>query len=176
MLGNMSAIFTRTAIALGLLACVPQLVAQEIISPLHAIPRGNAPSMLKEGGLNEVFIYDNTGQTIPVIDDFSVDRTRHLNAQSSDANVTLTETIYQLEAGGISTAGMAFVNDTSYHITFDTQNDTLIVTQVRQSGDRCDRSRPFRLPRHRGEHVPMAALHGDGHGERRYYGHAGIGG
>ena len=130
MLGNMSAIFTRTAIALGLLACVPQLVAQEIISPLHAIPRGNAPSMLKEGGLNEVFIYDNTGQTIPVIDDFSVDRTRHLNAQSSDANVSLTETIYQLEAGGISTAGMAFVNDTSYHITFDTQNDTLIVTQV----------------------------------------------
>jgi hypothetical protein len=44
----------------GPLACVPQLVAQEIISPLHAIAARQRPAMLKEDGLNEVFLYDNT--------------------------------------------------------------------------------------------------------------------
>ncbi|MGV9012821.1 MAG: T9SS type A sorting domain-containing protein [Flavobacteriales bacterium] len=126
----MLAFITRATLGLGLLAITPQAIAQEVVSPLHAIPRGNAPQALKAGGLNEVFNYDNAAQTIPVVDDFSVDRTRHLSAQSSDANVTLTETIYQLVAGGISTPDMVYVNDTSFHITFNTQNDTLIVTQV----------------------------------------------
>ena len=104
--------------------------AQEIVTPLHAVPRPSAQvSMLKAAGPNEIFLYTNTGQTLPVIDDFSVDRTRHLNARAGDANVTLTETIYKLQVGGISTPQMAFVTDTSYRYIYSGMPDTLIITQ-----------------------------------------------
>ncbi len=106
-------------------------VAQEIVTPVHAVPRpGNEAPMMKAAGLNTVFLYTNDTQTLPVVDDFSVDRTRHLNATANDANVSLTETIYKIEIGGASTPSMAFVTDTSFHYTVDTQNDTLIVTRA----------------------------------------------
>lgn len=105
--------------------------AQELVTLPGAVPRpGNTAPMLKAGGLNEYFLYDNAGQTLPVVDDFSVDRTRHLNAQSSDANVTLSQTIYKIEVGGASTPHMAFVTDTSYHITVYHTPDSTSITQV----------------------------------------------
>src|SRR5690606_39989388 len=57
--------------------------------------------------------------------DFSVDRTRHLNAQQGDANVSLTETIFHLVVNGVSTPDMAFLTDTSYHYTVHDEPDTL---------------------------------------------------
>lgn len=107
------------------------LVAQEVISPLGFVPRpGNVPQLEKTGELNEVFLYQNTGQTLPVIDDFSVDRTRHRNAQQGQANVHYTETIYRIEVGGISTPDMAFLTDTSYHYTVEVLDTAVVITQV----------------------------------------------
>lgn len=107
------------------------LVAQEVISPLGFVPRpGNVPKLVKTGGPNEVFLYQNTGQTLPVIDDFSVDRTRHRNAQQGDGDVHYSETIYRIEVGGISTADMVFMADTSYHYTVEVLDTAVVITQV----------------------------------------------
>src|SRR5690606_5655310 len=62
--------------------------------------------------------------------DFSVDRTRHLNAQQGDANVSLTETIFHLVVNGVSTPDMAFLTDTSYHYTVHDEPDTFYIHQV----------------------------------------------
>lgn len=118
------------ALAVG---AAQQVHAQgESLDPLHASPRPDTRSSLaKAGGLHETFLYQYLPQTLPVVDDFSTDRIRHLNAQAGDPDVTLTETIYRLEVGGISTPGMAFVTDTSFHYTVDlTQPDTVIITET----------------------------------------------
>ncbi len=108
------------------LAC--PLLAQEIISPLGFIPRpGTQPAQEKAGGLNEVYLYQNLGQTLPVIDDFSVDRTRHRNALQGDADVHYSETIYRIEVGGASTPDMAFITDPALRYTIDTGADTIII-------------------------------------------------
>ncbi len=120
----------RAFVAVSLLVLAHQSGAQELITPLNAIPRSGAPDPLqRSGGLNEIFLYDNATQTLPVIDDFSVDRTRYLNAQQGDANVSLTETIYKIVVNGVSTPDMAFLTDTSYRYIIDEQPDTLIITQ-----------------------------------------------
>ncbi len=127
----MPSIRNLRALLLPAMLLATGLRAQEIISPLGMVPRpDNPPKLEKAGGPNEIFLYQNAGQTLPVIDDFSVDRTRHLNAVSGDANVHYAETIYRLVVGGTSTAGMAFLQDTSYHITVDTSNGELTITQV----------------------------------------------
>ncbi len=101
---------------------------QEIITPLGVVPRpGNEAPAWKAGGLNEVFLYDNAPQTLPVVDDFSVDRTRHRNAAHGDANVHLNEVVYRIVVDGESRADMAFMTDTSYHYTFQVEEDTLII-------------------------------------------------
>lgn len=105
------------------------LFAQETLVPLHAIPRPDTHvALLKSGGLNTHFEYLNDTQELPVVDDFSVDRIRHLNSQQGDANVTLTQMIYQLEVNGGSTPGMVYRTTPSFHYTVD-DGDTLIVTQ-----------------------------------------------
>ncbi len=107
------------------------LSAQEVIAPLGFMPRPDNPARLeKSGGLNEVFLYTNNGQTLPVIDDFSVDRTRHRNAQQGDADVHYSETIYRIEVGGISTPGMAYLTDTSFHYTVEVQDTAVLITTV----------------------------------------------
>lgn len=120
---------TSALLLTALLAFSPKARAQEVVSPLHAQPRGQAHKPLKADGAHEVFLYTNSTQTIPVVDDFSVDRTRHLNAQQGDANVSLTETIYKIVVNGISTADMVYRTEPSLHFTIDIQEDTLIVTQ-----------------------------------------------
>lgn len=94
---------------------------------LHARPT-LAAAPLRDGVLNERFIYEYDPQLVPVVDDFSIDRTRHLNASSSDAGVTLTETIYELAVGNVSEADMSFVLDTTFHVTVDYEPDDTIIT------------------------------------------------
>jgi hypothetical protein len=100
----------------------------EELGPLHAQPRGTggAPGEQRVQ-LNEFFLYENLPQELPVVDDFSTDRTRHLDAQSGDANVTLTATFYLLAVGGVSDPGMAYLLDTTWRYTFDVSDpDTVI--------------------------------------------------
>ena len=73
----------------------------------------------KADGLNTYFLYTNTPQTLPLVDDFSIDRTRKRWAQPDDAGVTLTETIYRLEVGGASDTGMRYAIDTTFTYTTD---------------------------------------------------------
>lgn len=116
---------TIKRIFLLLLPVAAGLQAQEIITHLGAVPRpDNPPRLQKAGGLNEFFLYENAGQTLPVIDDFSVDRTRHLNAAHGDANVHYSETFYRIEVNGVSTPGMAYSTDTTYHYTVHPPNDS----------------------------------------------------
>ncbi len=97
---------------------------------LHAQPRPGAINFAqRDAGLHEYFIYDYLAQAIPIVDDFSIDRTRHLNASSADAGVALTATYYHLEVGGVSTPDMIFTSDTTHYTLIDTtQADTIIVT------------------------------------------------
>ena len=114
------------------LALVTVCAAQspESWQALRSQPRAtSAPVLQRSVDLNEYFIYLYQPQTLPIVDDFSVDRTRHLNASSSDANVTLIETIYTLEVGGVSTADMAFQSNTTFLYTTDTVGtDTTVIT------------------------------------------------
>lgn len=109
-----------------------QQLGPERVEALHARPSKEAPPLLRSGSLNEFFLYEYLPQQIPVVDDFSLDRMRHLNASSTDGNVTLTETIYRLEVGGESTPDMAFVLDTTYHTTIEYLADDTITTVVPQ--------------------------------------------
>lgn len=107
-----------------------QVVGPEHVEALHVRPaKGSAPAV-RTGDLHEWFIYEYLPQQVPVVDDFSVDRTRHLNARSTDPGVSLTETIYHLEVGGSSTPDMQFTLDSTYHVTVDVQPDTVIITSV----------------------------------------------
>lgn len=124
----------RTEITLALLVFGLPLVmtAQvESLDPLRAQPRsGEAPGTLKSDQ-NEHFIYLYDPQELPLMDDFSIDRTRHLGARPGDAGVNLTDFIYRLDTNGVSTFDMAFQSDTTRHYTVDTtQVDTIIITQV----------------------------------------------
>jgi hypothetical protein len=117
--------FLGLALATDLLA---QGVPGEELGPIHARPlEGSTPGELRSL-LNEIFIYEYLPQELPLEDDFSTDRTRHLSAQSGQAGVTLTATYYQLEVGGVSTADMAYVLDTSFTYTIDISDpDTTII-------------------------------------------------
>lgn len=111
----------------------PDLLAQgEVLTPLSARPVPEAVrAMRKSGTLNEHFIYQYASQTLPIVDDFSADRTRKRWAQASDANVTLLETIYRLEVAGVSTPGMVFSSDSTFLYMTDTVGvDTTIRTPL----------------------------------------------
>ena len=119
-------------IAAALLVSSTGFAQVEVLSPLHAQPRAGAErAMTRAGDLNTFFIYQYEAQDLPLMDDFSIDRTRHLDAQPEDAGVTLTETVYRLEVAGVSTPEMAFRADTTWHYTVDTMPpDTVIITRV----------------------------------------------
>ncbi|MBK6830968.1 MAG: T9SS type A sorting domain-containing protein [Flavobacteriales bacterium] len=91
------------------------------LTPLTARPVPEAVrAMQKANGLNEHFIYQYAPQSIPLVDDFSIDRTRKRWAQGDDPNVSLTETIYRLEVAGVSTPDMVFSADTTFLYMTDT--------------------------------------------------------
>lgn len=103
-----------------LLWMVNVMAQVERVEPLHAQPRLDAAAALRSGGGHEYFIYRNDTTELPVVDDFSVDRTRHHDATNADANVTYYLTVYRFTVNGISTPDMAFRADTTYHLTVDT--------------------------------------------------------
>ncbi len=105
----------------------------EHMEALHARPSKEIAPPIRSGTVHEYFLYDYLPNQVPVVDDFSVDRTRHLNASSTDANVTLTQTIYRLEVNGVSSADMSFVTDTTYHTTVEILPDDTIKTIVPQA-------------------------------------------
>ena len=98
--------------------------------PLDMRPVLEAMEALQKMDGNTHFIYQNLTQVLPIMDDFSVDRTRKLVAAPDDPGVSLQETIYHLEVEGVSTPDMAFSLDTTYRYTIDTsQPDTVILGQ-----------------------------------------------
>lgn len=101
---------------LAVLLLVGDVLAQgEELRSLSSRPVPEAiQSMRKAEGLNEHFVYQNATQTLPIIDDFSINRTRQRWAQADDPGVTLSETIYRLEVAGVSTWDMAFSDDTTF--------------------------------------------------------------
>lgn len=118
----------RKSLALVLATWCCAAIAQEVVRPLNMQPRDNVRGGQKSG-LNTWFLYQNLPQELPLMDDFSIDRTRHLNARPGDAGVTLNTTVYQLEVAGSSTPDMAFATDTTWHYTVDTVGaDTIMRT------------------------------------------------
>ena len=106
--------------ALGALLCNASIGQGESLRALSArqVPEA-ARVQRKVDGLNTYFLYTNATQSLPIVDDFSIDRTRKRWAQPDDAGVTLDETIYRLELGGVSDAGMRFAIDTTFTYTTD---------------------------------------------------------
>ncbi|MCB0794313.1 MAG: T9SS type A sorting domain-containing protein [Flavobacteriales bacterium] len=112
----------------GLFMCSGAWAQSEQLRPLNAQPRGVQQGSAKNAS-NELFLYMNLPQVLPVVDDFSIDRTRQRNAEAGDAGVTLQETVYRLEVNGISLPDQAFRTDTTYQIVVDlTDPDTVITT------------------------------------------------
>ncbi len=114
-----------------LLVSVNGLKAQgEVLRALSSRPEQVQQRALNKSDLNEHFIYLNEPQVLPLMDDFSVDRTRRRWAAATDEGVSLSETIYRLEVAGISDAGMRFADDTTFRFTVDlTVPDTPVVTR-----------------------------------------------
>ncbi|MEZ4756993.1 MAG: T9SS type A sorting domain-containing protein [Flavobacteriales bacterium] len=118
-------------LALGLLVLPLVLNAQG--EDLRALsvrpPEGGGQAMMKST-LNEHFIYQYEAQVLPLMDDFSVDRTRKRWATATDEGVSLSETIYALEVAGASTPEMMFADDTTFRFTVDLADpDAPIVTR-----------------------------------------------
>lgn len=119
---------------LGLCALVLALSARSQGEELKALSARPVPEALREmqrSNVRSYFIYQNATQVLPIVDDFSVDRTRKLWAQPSDPDVSLDQTIYALEVAGLSDPDMAFSTDTTFTYVVDIgQPDTVIITAV----------------------------------------------
>ena len=85
----------------------------EALFPLAGQQRPDNPMRLLRASGGDYFIYENASQELPLMDDFSIDRTRHQNAQSGDPDVSFTDKVYYLEVGGISTPDMVYMSDTT---------------------------------------------------------------
>lgn len=98
---------------------------------LRALPSRPSPEALRPKSiLNTWFIYQNLPQTLPIVDDFSVDRTRKRWSQPSDPDVALDQTIYRLAVNGSSTPDMVFSNTPTFLFTVDlTDPDNPVTTQ-----------------------------------------------
>jgi hypothetical protein len=123
--------FNRTLIITTLLLLADQAMSQgESLRALSARP--NTPPM--RGGEKSVsnthFIYTFESQELPLIDDFSIDRTRKRWATATDEGVSLTQTIYRLEVGGMSSPGMQYADDTTFRFIVDvTDPDVPVITR-----------------------------------------------
>lgn len=92
-------------------------------------PEGH-PRPLVKSATNEHFIYLYEAQELPLMDDFSIDRTRKRWATATDEGVSLSETIYGLEVAGASTPQMMYADDTTFRFTVDlTDPDAPVVTR-----------------------------------------------
>ena len=93
--------------------------AQETLDPLNALQCRDALET-RSTNRNEIFLYENLSQDLPIIDDFSIDRRRRLDARATDSNVSLLNTFYHLDSAGFSTDSMAYSTSLSIRTTIDT--------------------------------------------------------
>lgn len=97
--------------------------------PLHFRPAERQPiTALRSAALNELYLYQFDAQALPVVDDFSVDRTRHRSLFAGDPGVTLIETWYRLEVNGSVAADLAYSTDTTRLATYDPADSTTTYT------------------------------------------------
>ncbi len=100
----------------------------EVVSPLSARPLAQ-PEGYAKSMHHTHFNYQFDTLSLPLMDDFSIDRTRKLWASPTDPGVTLDETIYALEVAGVSEFDMTFATDTTFYYTIDTQ-DPPVTTRI----------------------------------------------
>ncbi len=119
---------SRTFVLIIALAVGPLVMGQgEVLRALSTRPTADAGRV--KDNINRYFDYQFVQQEIPLMDDFSTDRTRKRNARETDADVTLDQTIYQLEVAGESTPDMRFSSDTTFITTVDA-SDPPVTTRV----------------------------------------------
>ncbi len=103
----------------------------EGLSPISVEQRQaeNAINPLLKSAEGQVYIYAYDTLDVPLMDDFSIDRTRHLNANPSDSNVELDTTLYKLYVGATAPIVLNVMLDTTYlyTITIQTNPDTIII-------------------------------------------------
>ena len=118
------------ASAVTLLLCSVLLGQGEQLRALSARPGGGIIAEGQKSGSNTYFIYNFETLSIPIMDDFSVDRTRKRWAQAGDPGVTLDQTIYQLAVGGVSGPDMEYATDTTFRYVVDmTDPDTPVTAR-----------------------------------------------
>lgn len=122
--------WNRTLLTLPLLFLGAALQAQggEELRALSARPVPEARAGSAKAGVRTHFIYQFLPQGIPLMDDFSVDRTRKRWATEDDPGVTLSETIYRLAVNGVSSPAMAFSLDTTFRYVVDIEDPENVVT------------------------------------------------
>ncbi|MBK6626054.1 MAG: T9SS type A sorting domain-containing protein [Flavobacteriales bacterium] len=98
----------------------PVEAQQDALFPLNGQARPENERALLRAADNTFYIYENAIQQLPLMDDLSIDRTRHLNAAPDDPGVVLTDVVYRIAVGGVSTPDMAFYADTTFHFYTDT--------------------------------------------------------
>ncbi|MBX2971868.1 MAG: T9SS type A sorting domain-containing protein [Flavobacteriales bacterium] len=111
---------SRLFLIIGLLFA--SLVARAQGESLRALSTRPAEGMAraKSGdGVKRHFNYLFDTLQLPLMDDFSIDRTRKRNATQSDPDVTFDHTVYRLEVAGVSTPDMRFSTDTTYRTEID---------------------------------------------------------
>lgn len=101
----------------------------EELRALSARPTVQEGRMKLDDGVARYFNYQFQMQQVPLMDDFSTDRTRKRNAREGDAGVTLDQTVYHLEVAGVSTPDMHYSTDTTYRTIID-GSEPPIVTRV----------------------------------------------
>ena len=100
----------------------------EVLSPISAriVPQ----TAKAKSDHNTHFIYQYEAQSLPLMDDFSIDRTRQRWAQPDDPGVTLDQVIQHLVVDGISTPDMAYSLDTTFLYTTDMGEETVTTTRA----------------------------------------------
>ncbi len=93
--------------------------AQEYLSPLRyntAIKKEKE----KTGAIHNTFIYSIDTLNLPIIDDFSTDKFKKYDADTTDINVSDT-TWHRLNIGGVpEPMGTAYMTDTTFTFVYDT--------------------------------------------------------
>lgn len=102
----------------------------EELRALSVRPMPEALIGAEKSGANTYFNYLYEPQEIPLVDDFSIDRTRHRWARTDDPGVVLSETFYHLEVGGVSEPDMSFSLDTTFRIIVDISDPDNVIISV----------------------------------------------
>lgn len=111
------------------LAAFPARAQVEEMRALGARPVPGA-AWPKADGVERVFVYQYETQELPLMDDFSIDRTRKRNARPSDPDVTLDQTIHRLEVAGTSSWDMRYSTDTTFRIIIDGSTPPVITREA----------------------------------------------